>query len=308
MGNARMIGKADALVRAYVARYGRRPTTHAVVCILSVAELETGCGDFKGSHNWGQIQRRQLTADERALVDRGELPPPRDDREILSWDTSPKRRADGSTEQHPYPVWLRRWPDDQAGAADLLSVLLDARPSIGSRIDTITIPELAAAMYATRYYEGSHARSEPNAAALNAAAYGNGLTHRLRSLVEPGLTGWHPDQTVIEPTAPGTPSTVLRAAPPRPPAPAPPPVRADAPIAPDEATPASTTPAPSVTQKRVYVAPSVRTVPPASTRRAAILASLALMLAGVSSWLGSRCDACRSHGPDDAAIDGATHE
>lgn len=198
MANAateREIAKANALVTAWRKRYATTPTRNAVVLILSVAELETHAGDFRGAHNWGQVQRRQVTVDEKIQIAAGKTPPPRDASEILSTDTHPT-----ATGPVTYSVWLWAFPDDVAGADKLLSVLLEERPSIKKAIDGLTFEGLAGLMYDSKYFEGSHPRNEAGGPAANIAAYAKSM----RSYnVDALLFGWMPGLDVAAVPAAG---------------------------------------------------------------------------------------------------------
>lgn len=141
--------KAQAVVDAFMKRYGKLPSCNAVVLLCAVAEHETRCGDaWNHSHNWGAIQRRTMSAAERAIVQAGGTPPPTDALEELHGDSSP---VSGK-----YQVWFWKFPDDVQGANQLIGVLLENRGSIKARIETLTTDELARLMYLTRYFEGFH--------------------------------------------------------------------------------------------------------------------------------------------------------
>ncbi len=141
--------KAQAVVDAYSKRYGKLPSRNAVVLVCAVAEHETRCGDaWNHAHNWGAIQRRAMTPSERAIVQAGGTPPPKDAFEELHGDSSPVNGR--------YQTWFWKFPDDVQGANQLLEVLLDRRGTIKARIDTLTTDELARIMYLTRYFEGFH--------------------------------------------------------------------------------------------------------------------------------------------------------
>jgi len=182
---SRVTDKADALAAAWHRRYGPNAplTKHATVAILSVAKLETGMGDYRSSHNWGQIQRRTITDDERAQINAGVEPAPRDANEFLNGDTSPDTGS--------YLVWLWKFPNDVEGANKLLEVLLDKRPAIKRAIDSITFEELARLMYETHYYEGSHKRTELGGPQANINAYAGGL-RKAADGIAPGLGQWSP--------------------------------------------------------------------------------------------------------------------
>lgn len=141
--------KAQAVVDAWRARYGSTPSKAAVLRVLWVALHETRCGDaWPGEHNWGAVQRRALSAAERAVVRAGGTPEPPDANAALHGDSSPVNGR--------YQAWFWAFPSDVEGAGKLLEVLLDKRPAIKARAATCTAWELAELMYRSRYYEGVH--------------------------------------------------------------------------------------------------------------------------------------------------------
>lgn len=184
------IDKAEALSQAWRARYGSEIGRNALLLLLSVADLETGMGEYRGvkglqllpgpSHNWGQIQRRTMTAAEKAQFAAGSIPPPRDDNEFLSGDTSPDTGA--------YRVWLWRFPDDVQGATKLLAVLVDVE-KIRDSIEGMSAHDLARSMYNARYYEGAFSRSTSDGPEKNILAYGNAIASHATKLF-PALKEW----------------------------------------------------------------------------------------------------------------------
>jgi hypothetical protein len=152
--------KALAATTAYQHRYGRNPTKNALCLMLAVALHETQCGDaWNHSGNWGAVQRRRMTPEERAAVKAGKVPPPRDAFEELHGDSSP---INGK-----YQTWFYKFPagikyppadleGDQAGAWILWRTLIDERASIAAEIDRMIPETLARRMYDSGYYEGFH--------------------------------------------------------------------------------------------------------------------------------------------------------
>jgi hypothetical protein len=199
--------KAQAVVDAFMKRYGKRPSCNAVVLLCAVAEHETRCGDaWNHSHNWGAIQRRTMSAAERAIVQAGGTPPPTDAFEELHGDSSP---VSGK-----YQVWFWKFPDDVQGANQLMGVLLENRGSIKARIETLTTDELARLMYLTRYFEGFHdPRPKPGEVVLpgglsqgqlaNIADYAAALK-RTAAAFFTGLGAWKPGDPIpmIDPSNP----------------------------------------------------------------------------------------------------------
>jgi hypothetical protein len=178
---------------------GETPTKHAVVLICAVGEHETQCGDAWGqSGNWGAVQRRSMTAEERQVVLAGGKPPPRDPFEALHGDSSPVHGR--------YQYWFWQFPPgvvyppaglagDDAGAWKMITGALmndrPGRPSVRDVIDTATDAELADRMYARGYYEGFHDPSAPGGKEANVADYARAIGHA-RAEFEAGLAGWEP--------------------------------------------------------------------------------------------------------------------
>ncbi len=197
---SRYVRKAEAVVEAWKKRYGVMPSKHAVVLVCAVAEHETQCGDAWGfSHNWGAIQRRVLTAEERAVATAGGTPNPKDAFEELHGDSSPVHGR--------YQTWFWKFPDDVQGADKLLQVLLDNRSAIKAHTDTLGTDELARLMYLSHYYEGFHdPRPKPDEAVApggltlgqlaNIADYARAIA-RTSAALEAGLAGWTPGQPHI---------------------------------------------------------------------------------------------------------------
>jgi len=203
------------VVTAWQKRYsGQLPTKHAVVMTCAVAEHETVCGDaWNHSGNWGAIQRRPMTANERAVAGAGGTPQPTDAFEQLHGDSSP---INGH-----YATWFWSFPSgviyepaglagDAAGAWKLLEVLLDHRANIKNAINVIDAQTLASDMYHTRYYEGVHDPRKPGGVEANIADYSHALAWASGAFSQ-GLVDWQPGGDVTPPSVTSTPclTTVL---------------------------------------------------------------------------------------------------
>lgn len=187
--------KASCVVRAWQRLYGTVPTRHAVVAVCSVGEHETLCGDaWSHSGNWGAIQRRGMTSEEKAVVRSGGTPSPQDPFELLTRDSSPITGV--------YQAWYWRFPQgvvypgcglagDDAGAWKLLRVLLDGRPAIKAAIDSISPDQMAERMYASRYFEGVHDPRKPGGKEANVADYARAL-RGTSAAFERDLATWDP--------------------------------------------------------------------------------------------------------------------
>lgn len=213
--------KANACAQAFRALYGRSPTKHAVVMICAVAEHETNCGDaWNHSGCWGAVQRRAMTAAEKALVkadadtrksltpqERADTPalllPPRDAFEGLHGDSSP---INGK-----YQAWYWHFPanvvcpysaglsGDAAGAWRLMQVILVHEPETLAAIDTIDSTTLAANMYRHGYYEGFHDPRKPGGKEANVADYARALIGT-SACFSRDLAAWLPDPPYVDVT------------------------------------------------------------------------------------------------------------
>jgi len=179
------IDKANAAAEAMALRWPTRVITrHAVQLVLAIALHESAAGeDSKLPGNWGCIQRRALTPDEKALARAGKLPSPRDAHEQIHGDTSPTAGA--------YLVWFWRdvKPDgssDDVAACGRLLEDLDRLRGIHD-LDTVPPAGLAAEMYDRHFYEGFHA----NDRAANIADYAKAIGRQWATL-EAELGNWQP--------------------------------------------------------------------------------------------------------------------
>ncbi|HEV8462092.1 MAG TPA: peptidoglycan-binding domain-containing protein [Gaiellaceae bacterium] len=216
MDRATYWDKANSAAEAWRARYGTDPAAHqhAIELVMAVAMHETVIGEaWNRSGNWGAIQRRAMTTDERAVAAGGGKPTPRDPFEQLEGDSSPIHGR--------YQTWFWAFPagvptakgqtGDVAGADKLLEVLLDERALIKARIDLMTIEELAEHMYASGYYEGVHDPRVSGGKEANVADYVRGLNGAWGPIAS-ALVGWTPgadptEVAVTEPAGPPDPST-----------------------------------------------------------------------------------------------------
>jgi len=195
--------KANAVVTAWKKRYSSAvPSKHAVVVCCAVAEHETLCGDaWNHSGNWGAIQRRVMTPQEKEIARQGGTPSPTDAFEQLHGDSSPINGR--------YETWFWAFPravvylpaeldGDAAGAWKLLDVLLDKRPAIKSIVDVVDVPTLASNMYHTHYYEGVHDPRQPGGVDQNIADYAHALSFTAGAFTQ-ALVDWQPDGSISPP-------------------------------------------------------------------------------------------------------------
>lgn len=208
--------KARTIVRAWVQVFGAVPTRHAVIRAMSVAEFETRMGDaghtandrsWAGEHNWGAAQKRSLTKEEHAtLVAHGVSPAGGEDavfaaRRLLRAGPDEALHRDFSPRFGWYFVWFWSFPTEEQAAAKFVEVLVKDRPSVAAIIDSATPEQLAAAMYASHYYEGT----DPDPA-KDVAAYARNIA-ATGATIEAALAGWDPA------SAPDVPSDLPQPAP-----------------------------------------------------------------------------------------------
>jgi hypothetical protein len=158
----------QVLYEAFSQVMNRAPSAYELQAIQAIALHETGMGQigqFAGSHNWGAVQCPGTWGAE-------ECPPGC----TMGKDSTPTTRSK--------PVCFRSYPDDVAGAVDLVRNLTIARPRTLRTLASGDADAIAGAMYAERYYTGTS--SDP---AQNIALYAGGIARRAaelaRGLAEP---------------------------------------------------------------------------------------------------------------------------
>lgn len=211
-GVQRWYVKANAFVEAWKAELGPGQTPHfgSVVLALSVAQLETRCGDvWPGVHNWGAVQARVPNAKEReALRDI----PPNPKNTSKGQEALRQAVASGQIEAFPggslqvdsspgkgyYWVFFAAFPDDAQGARRFVHVLTARQPRWAALTNPYcTEQELAAAMYKTGYYEGSHDPSTPEGKQANINQYASAMRSWTPS-IRKALAEWSPGATPPE--------------------------------------------------------------------------------------------------------------
>jgi len=190
----RWVEKATAYAKAWQDVFpGDVTSTWAVALALAVAQHETWCGDaWAGEHNWGGVQLGGLNQAEQAcLGTAGITPTPQNlatarqalftagltrQGGALHIDSSPTPQG-----KRYYFAWFAEFPDDEQGAAYFIKVIAKNRPSCAAvlkqalgawRADSLA---LAAAMYATHYYEGFHDPNQPGGKQANIQDYGSAI-------------------------------------------------------------------------------------------------------------------------------------
>lgn len=172
------------------------PTRESLILAASVAEHETNNGRaWVGSNNFGSVQLRPLTLQERSSFDAGTLKagdytPTRDG--VLHVDTHP-----GPSGPIPYPVWFAAFASRVAGIAHFLKTLWRDSANEPDRLGA-TPATLAQAMYVCGYYEGAHhgarpvgQRKEPLTVPeiANVADYAAAVA-RCQATIAPMVAGW----------------------------------------------------------------------------------------------------------------------
>lgn len=196
--------KAATVAMAWQQAVGEAPTRHALILAMAVADFETRLGDaggtWRGEHNWGAIHKRSLTPEEGAVLLGHGVYPSGDDalrtaRGLLTPGANEALHIDKS-KTGPYFAWFWAFDNDTDGAAKYLEILVRRRPGVRAVIDTASPTELAAAMYASRYYEGTS--SDPRE---NIRAYAARI-EEYRARVESALAGWPPNAPTVPTEAP----------------------------------------------------------------------------------------------------------
>ena len=192
--------KAGVVAEAWQRALGESPTRHALVLALAVADFETRLGDagglWRNEHNWGAIHKRAVSSNELAILMGHGVYPTGDDalvtaRGLLPAGTNEALHIDRNS-IGPYFAWFWAFDNDVDGAAKYLQILVRNRPTVRAVIDTASPTELAAAMYASHYFEGTS--KDPKENIRTYAARIEDYVAR----VESALLGW---PTVTPPTA-----------------------------------------------------------------------------------------------------------
>lgn len=154
---------ANTYVIAYARLFGISPSKHAVLFAMTVAEHETRNGRaWPGCNNFGGVQLRRLTTEERAAFDAGTLKAGA----RLAGNPGGELHVDTTPTAHgnvAYPVWFAAFPTVIDGVTYFLKILLKGRPACRVVVDSPSAPlaDLATMMYVTGYYEGFHAGGRP---------------------------------------------------------------------------------------------------------------------------------------------------
>jgi hypothetical protein len=156
-------GARRVLYAAWLRVMGRPATMPEIQGVQAIALHETGYGQlgfFPKSHNWGAVQCPgtwgATACPAGCIMGKDSLPP-----------------AAGKTDAVTKPVCFRSYPEDVAGAVDLVRNLTTARPRTMKALATGDADQIAAAMYAERYYTGTS-----KVPAANIAVYAGGIARR----------------------------------------------------------------------------------------------------------------------------------
>ncbi len=156
-------GARRVLYQAWLQVMSRPPTSAEIQTVQAIALHETGYGHlsfFPESHNWGAVQCRGTWGASECpagcVMGKDSMPPPSGGAAVVT-----------------KPVCFRSYPNDVAGAVDLVRNLTTARPRTMRALATGDADQVAAAMYAERYYTGTS-----KAAAANVATYATAIARR----------------------------------------------------------------------------------------------------------------------------------
>jgi hypothetical protein len=162
-------GARRVLYEAWQRVLGRPPSMPEIQAVQAIALHETGYGQlgfFPNSHNWGAVQCpgtwAATTCPVGCIMGKDSLPPPA-----------------GKSGTVTKPVCFRSYPEDVAGAVDLVRNLTTARPRTMKALTTGDADQIAAAMYAERYYTGTS-----KIAAANIAGYASGIARRASEIAK----------------------------------------------------------------------------------------------------------------------------
>ena len=198
--------KANGFVEAWQVELAtdQAPMKNTVVLALSVAQLETKCGDvWPGVHNWGAVQAR-VPNDKERLVLKSIPPHPRNTakgqealraaverKEIVAFPGG-SLQVDSSPGKGYYWVFFAAFPDDAQGARRFVHVLTARTPRWTALVNPYcTEQELAAAMYQTGYYEGTNDPGTPEGKQANINQYASAMRSWTPS-IRKALAAWYP--------------------------------------------------------------------------------------------------------------------
>ncbi len=189
---ARYRMKAGIVAAAWLQKLGENPTRHALVLVMAVADFETRLGDaggtWRGEHNWGAIHKRPLTPAEASILLGHSVYPTGDEalrtaRGLLTAGANEALHLD-KNDVGPYFAWFWAFDNDTDGAAKYLEILVRNRPGVRAILDTASATDLAAAMYASHYFEGTSRDPRENIRAYAARI------EQYAARVESALLGW----------------------------------------------------------------------------------------------------------------------
>jgi hypothetical protein len=162
-------GARRVLYEAWTRVLSRAPTASEVQAVQAIALHETGYGHlgfFPDSHNWGAVQCPgtwgATECPPGCVMGKDSMPPPA-----------------GNIDAVTKPVCFRSYTDDVAGAVDLVRNLTTARPRTKKALGTGDADQIAAAMFAERYYTGVS-----KIAAVNVATYAAGIARRAAEIAK----------------------------------------------------------------------------------------------------------------------------
>lgn len=184
---------------------------------------------WEGEHNWGAVQLRAANADELAVLSAASLDPPPMRRQIVDGvpetfvettlrvtaggraaleasSVAPEPRGALHVDSSPvhgwYWVFFRRFDTDAEGARVFVDTLATHRAACRAVLETADdlatstaqwseASALAAAMYASRYFEGVHDPTKPGGKQANIDDYAKAIVAELGACL-PALEGWTP--------------------------------------------------------------------------------------------------------------------
>jgi hypothetical protein len=199
--------KASCLASGWKVTFNEEPNLATVALALSVAELETQCGDaWPGEHNWGGVQLGPLTGSVATMLAKLGVPPaPANLDRARSLIKQYNCQINGAlhVDSTPTPEGQRYYwavfytsPTDEGGAREFVHALAADKPSVRAALTKkgASPRDVAQAMYDAHYFEGFHNPKQPGGAEANVDDYAGGIARHL-PIIEDALDsagGWQP--------------------------------------------------------------------------------------------------------------------
>jgi hypothetical protein len=203
----RWYDKANSLAAGWKLEFQADPPKNAVILALSIAQLESKCGDiWPMAHNWGCLQQRVPNiAERKVLMDAGLVPLTENipagqaalAAAVAAGKVAPNTEGilwvDSSPTDGYYWVFFRTFPSDAEAAERFVHVLATDRPACKHALESVagSEQEVATCMYMSGYYQGMHKPDTAEGRQANINSYASAMRSWTPS-IRNALTSWYP--------------------------------------------------------------------------------------------------------------------